>query len=136
MSDSLVKDLAKAGFTAVRQSPGEPLPADGWLIRGVFTGVQEGNRLRRSMIGFGQGQTDIQVVTAICNFSEGPPKLVYEIATDAANGKMPGAAATIVLGPYGAAARFVMSGKDLDKNVKQTASKITDEIARRVQGAK
>jgi hypothetical protein len=76
------------------------------------------------------------VVTGIDNLSQGPPKPLYQIDTDANSGKTPGAAPTIVLGPYGAAARFVMAGKDLDKNVKQTASKIADEIVRRVEGVK
>ena len=58
MSSSLVKDLCQAGFNAFRLPPGTALPAEGWLIRGVFTEVQEGNRLRRSMIGFGEGQTE------------------------------------------------------------------------------
>jgi hypothetical protein len=136
MSNSLVKDLSQAGFNARRLPPGTALPAEGWLIRGVFTEVQEGNRLRRSMIGFGQGQTDIQLITSINNLAKGPPEPLYEIATDASSSKAPGAAPTIVLGPYGAAARFVMAGKDLDKNVKQTASQITAEIAKRVAAAK
>ena len=56
--------------------------------------------------------------------------------TDATSGKTPGAAPTIALGPYGAAARFVMAKKDLEKNVKQTASQIADYIAKRVQETK
>jgi hypothetical protein len=136
MSSSLVKDLCQAGFNAFRLPPGTALPAEGWLIRGVFTEVQEGNRLRRSMIGFGKGQTDVQVMATVHDLAHGSPKPLDEIATDAASGSKPGAAPTIVLGPYGAAARFVMSGKDLDKNVKQTASQITARIVRRVEGVK
>lgn len=130
MSRSLINELNQAGFTAVRLRPGAPLPSEGWLLRGVFTDVQEGNRLRRALIGFGAGQTDLQVVTAIDNLSQGPPKPLYKIDTHADSGKTPGAAPTIVLGPYGAAVRFVMAGKDLERNVKQTAAKITAEIAR------
>ena len=136
MSRSLIKDLCQAGFNAVRLRPGDRLPSEGWLLRGVFAEAQEGNRLRRAMIGFGAGQTDLQVITGMDNLSQGPPKPLYEIDTHADSGNAPGAAPTIVLGPYGAAARFVMAGKDLDKNVKQTAAKITDEIARRIEGTK
>ncbi len=133
MANSLLKELTKSGFQAVRLPPGTPIPGEGWLLRGVFTEVQEGNRLRRAMIGFGQGQTDLQVIANVCDLSQGPPKPLYEIATDAASGNKPGAAPTLVLGPYGAAARFVMSGKDLDKNVKQTAAQIAARMASRVQ---
>ena len=136
MSSSLREDLNQAGFSAVRLRPGDSLPADGWFIRGVFTDVQEGNRLRRSLIGFGKGQTDLQVVTGIDNLAQGSPKPLYEIDTDASSSKAPGAAPTIMLGPYGAAARYVMAGQDLERNVKQTASKITAEIVQRVQKMK
>lgn len=133
MSTSLVKELQRAGFAATRLQPGAPLPDQGWLIRGVFTEVQEGNRVRRAMIGFGEGQTDVQVITAVNDLAQGQPKPLYEIDTDAASGDKPGAAPTLVLGPYGAAARFVMAGKDLDKNVNQTAAEIAARLAKRVQ---
>ncbi len=133
MANSLVKDLTKAGFNAIRLSPGAPVPTEGWLLRGVFTEVQEGNRLRRAMIGLGQGQTDIQVVANVQDLSQGPPKPLYEVATDATSGDKPGAAPTLVLGPYGAAARFVLAGHDLDTNVKQTAAQIAERMAKRVQ---
>jgi len=136
MATSLLKDLTKAGFSALRLSPGAATPTDGWLARGVFTEVQEGNRLQRALIGFGQGATDLQVITSVDNLSQGPPKPLYEVDTDATSGKTPGAAPTLVLSPYGAAARFVMARKDLEKNVKQTASQIADYVAKRVQEAK
>ncbi len=44
---------------------------------------------------------------------------------------MPGA--IITLNPYVAAARFVLSGHDLEKNVKQTTAKIAADLAPRVQ---
>lgn len=136
MAESLVKELTQAGFTATRLPPRTPLPAAGWLVRGVFTEVQEGNRLRRAMIGFGTGQTDVQVVVGIDNLSQGAPQPLYELETDARSGKTPGAAPTLVLGPYGAAARFVMAGKDLEKNVKQTAAQIAAQVTKRVAETK
>lgn len=136
MSTSLVKSLNKQGFTASRLAPGSVLPRDGWLIRGIFTEVQEGNRLKRAMIGFGKGQTDIQVVTRIDNLSLGKPEPLYQLAADASSGSKPGAAPTLVLGPYGAAARFVMAGKDLDKNVKQTAEQIAERLRQRYDDGK
>jgi len=133
MSNSLVKELSKAGFNVLRLPPGASSPEQGWLLRGVFVQVQEGNRLQRAMIGLGQGQTDLQVVTVIQDLSQGPPKPLYEIATDASSGNKPGAAPTLVMSPWGAAARFAMAGKDLDRNVKQTAAEIASRIAARFQ---
>ncbi len=135
MANSLVKQLGKSGVAATRLPPGTPLPTEGWLLRGVFLAIDEGNRLRRSMIGLGQGQTDIQVVSTIDDLARGAPKPLYEVATDASSGSQVGAAPTLAFGPYGAAARFVMSGEDLDKNVKQTAAQIAEQVAKRVQQA-
>jgi hypothetical protein len=136
MASSLLRDLKKAGFNAQRLAPGVALPHQGWLLRGAFVEVQEGNRVRRAMVGFGQGQTDIQVVTNIDDLSQGAPKPLYEVVTDASSGSKPGAAPTLALGPYGAAARFVMAGQDLEKNVKQTAAQITAQVTQRFQAAK
>jgi hypothetical protein len=133
MANSLVKDLSNAGFNAHRLSPGTPPPAEGWLLEGAFVEVQEGHRLRRAMIGLGEGQTDLQVVVGMQNLSKGTPKPLYEITTDASSGKKPGAAAVVAVNPYAAAARFVMSGQDLNKNTRHTASQIVAEIVRRSQ---
>ena len=131
MAKSLVADLKKAGFPATRLGPSAALPAKGWIITGVFTDVQEGNRLRRSMVGFGQGATDVQLLAAVQDLSHGPPQPLEEVETKASSDCAPGGAATIALGPWGAAARFVLAGQDLEKNIKQTASQIAERVAKR-----
>jgi hypothetical protein len=135
MSKSLLTDFAKAGFKAVRLPPEDPLPAQGWLVRGSFSEVQEGNRLQRSMVGLGTGQTDIRVLSCVHDLSQGPPRPLYEIATDATSGQQVGAAPTIALGPYGAAVAFVRAGQDVEKNVKQTAAKIVEQVANHIQNS-
>jgi hypothetical protein len=111
MSDSIVMDLAKAGYSATKLAPGQQMPSDGWLVRGVFTGVQEGNKLRRVVIGFGAGKTDLQVVTSVDRLGAGSPlKPLYEVQTDATSGNAPGSAAMIVLNPAaGGASRWFVS---------------------------
>lgn len=131
MSESLVKDLTKAGRTARRLRTGEPFPTSGWLVRGVFTEVNQGNQLERAVIGFGKGKTDLQVVVDIADLAHGTPKDFYELNTTANSGKLPGAGPMIVLCPAGAAARFVIAGKDLNRNVKQTVAKVAAEVVAR-----
>jgi hypothetical protein len=133
MSTSLVKDLTKAGFTARRLTSTHSFPKDGWLVRGVFTDVNQGNQLQRSVIGFGLGKTDLQVNVKFDDLTQGPPKPFYELKTTADSGKAPGAGPTIVLGPAGVAARYVIAGQDLNRNVKQTASKIAEEVVQRTR---
>jgi hypothetical protein len=136
MAKSLMNDLTKAGFKALRLSPGAPPPGNGWLVRGVFMQVQEGNRLQRAVIGLGRGATDLQVVAVLSNLSQGPPKPLYEIGTDISSGNKVGAAPTLALGPWGAAARFALAGGDLEKNVKQTATQISAQVVRHITETK
>jgi hypothetical protein len=133
MSDSLVMELRRAGLPARRLRLGEPLPASGWLVRGVFTEVQEGNRLQRAMIGLGRGQTDVQVISTIDDLSEGWPKPLYEMAADASSGQRVGASPMLIISPYAAPVRFVMAGQDLDKNVRQTAAQIARQMAEHIK---
>ncbi len=136
MSKTLLQELSKARLDAVRLAPSVRLPSRGWLVRGAFSEVQEGNRLRRSMVGMGQGKTEIQVLSCVHDLSQGAPRPLYEIATEANSGQQVGAAPTLALGPYGAAVHFVRSGQDLEKNVKQTACQIAAQIVQRVQPVK
>jgi hypothetical protein len=133
MSTSLVRDLTKAGFSAKRLAQGEKPPASGWLVRGVFTDVNQGNQLHRAVIGFGLGKTDLQVLVDFADLSRGAPRPFYELRTAADSGKAPGAAPTIVLGPAGVAARFVIASGDLNRNVKQTAAQIATSVATRAK---
>jgi hypothetical protein len=133
MAKSLVDDLDATGVEARRLPAGAQLPPQGWLVRGAFLDVDTGNRLRRAVIGFGAGQTDLQVATSVDDLSTGTPAPFYQLDTNAESGKLPGAAVT--LNPYVAAARFVLAGGDLDRNVKQTAKEIAKAIVTRVHAS-
>jgi hypothetical protein len=71
------------------------------------------------------------------NLTGGAPRPFYELDTTAASGTAPGAApaAVIVMNPYVAAVRFVLAGRDLEQNVKQTAGKIAADVAARASAA-
>jgi hypothetical protein len=131
MAASLVKDLGEAGVKARRLEPGESAPSAGWLVRGLFTQVDEGNRLRRAVIGFGEGQTQLQLSLAVDDLAQGQPQPFYQLTTDANSGKLPGAAVT--LNPIAMGARFVLSRNDLERNVSETAAKIAGDLAARVR---
>ena len=133
MSTSLVEKLEKAGLTVRRLGAKDPRPTSGWLLRGMFTEVDEGNRVRRAIIGFGAGKTQMALVIAVDDLARGVPQPLYEIDTKADSGKAPGAGPMIVLHPAVGAARFVLAGNDLDRNVKQAAAEIASDLAARVQ---
>jgi hypothetical protein len=128
MSRALVRDIQDAGYRAVRRGRSDPLPANGWLVRGTFRYVDEGNRLRRSMIGFGSGKTDIIVAAFVEDLSQGPPRPFVEVETEGRSRALPGAAPFIAINPYSAAARFVLAGGDLKRGVSRAAARITEEV--------
>lgn len=133
LNEKLVQELIHAGWRARRQTPGAALPASGWLVRGVLTQVNQGHHLSRAVIGFGKGKTEVQAVVDVCDLSLGAPQKFYEFGTSADSGKAPGAGPSIVLGPAGLAARFMITAKDLDRNVSQTAARIAEQVTRRLE---
>jgi hypothetical protein len=136
MSSSLVSDLNRGGIKAVRLTAGQSLPKSGWLVRGVFTEVDQGSRVLRAEVGFGAGATDLAVLVNVADLQKGKAEPFYKLQTQAGSRKTPGAApvAIVTKNPYVAAAKFVMSRRDLPKNIRQTAQIIADQIIRRAAG--
>jgi uncharacterized protein DUF4410 len=131
MSNSLVEDLRNIGLNAYRLSANERLPTEGWLVSGVFVEMNEGNRLRRAIIGFGSGGTTLQLTTSLSDLVNGMPRPFCELRTSTRSRHRPGA--IISFDPYTIAARFVVCGLDLDTNVTDSAAKIATDIGRCVQ---
>jgi len=128
MARSLITSLEDKGFAARRlPRPGTTLPHDGWLLQGVFTEVDEGNRIKRAVIGFGRGATSMDVQVGISDLAGTDPRapfIVFGTVEDPK--KIPGAIVT--MNPYVAAARFVMEKNATEKDIRKTAEQIVDEI--------
>jgi hypothetical protein len=125
MAKSIVDDLEKAGYKAERLSPGAAQPAMGAWVRGVFTEVDEGNRRRRAIVGFGSGEAKMELYVTLSDLAA-PQKPVYEVANNENSGKKIGA--VITMNPYVAAAKFLMEKNAPEKTVKKTASDIAKEV--------
>jgi Domain of unknown function (DUF4410) len=120
MASSLVRDFTMIGFKAQRIAPDEPLPRTGWLVRGVFVRVEDGNRFQRLALGPATGG-NLQVVAIVDDLVHGTPKAIYEI-------ERRGTAASIRFNPYAIAVRFALSGTSLQRNVTRSAGEISREI--------
>lgn len=131
MSQSLVSELDKAGFTARRLSATETHPAQGLILSGVFTEVDEGNHMRRALIGFGSGASKMALYVTVTDASQ-PDLTLYELSAEKSSGKKPGA--VITLNPYVGAVKFVMTKNAPEKTVKKTASLIAAELSRQMSG--
>jgi hypothetical protein len=130
MSDNLVEDFTKAGYTTKLLAPGDYRPAVGILITGVFTELDEGNRVRRAVIGFGAGAATMQLYVTATDLAH-PEQALYQSDANDSGGKKPGA--VITMNPYVAAAKFVMEKNATDKTVKKTTKQITTEFDKRMK---
>ncbi|HEX7911007.1 MAG TPA: DUF4410 domain-containing protein [Paraburkholderia sp.] len=133
MAQALTADLKKGGVDARRSAPGSPLPTTGWEVRGVFLSVDDGNRLRRAMVGFGAGQNSIQVAVSCDSLGAADLPPLYQAVEEAGSKDKPGA--VIKLNPYVIAAKFVMSRGDEQKTIKKTAQEISDAVIAKLHGA-
>ena len=128
MSEALVSEFNDNNLPAQRLgSLDNNLPTNGWLINGAFTEVDEGNRLKRAVIGFGQGSTQMTVQIGVSDLASKNPQAPFIIfGTIKDPSKMPGAVVT--MNPYVAAAKFVMEKNASSKDIKNTAKQIVAEI--------
>lgn len=131
MATSLVEDLRNLDLNAYRLNANGQGAADGWLVRGRFIWIDEGNRLRRALLGFGDGKTELEVLTSMSDLASGAPRPFCAVGTEARSSRGPGA--LISFNPYDALGRFMIDGLDLDKNVMESAGRIAREIAQTIQ---
>jgi hypothetical protein len=132
MSASIVQDLTGKDLVAQRLLPGEPLPSSGWLVRGVVTEFDEGNRLRKAVVGFGAGKSELELYVNVVDLAKAPTTPFYTFEASNNSGDMPGAA-VMKMNPYAAAAKFVMSRNADQKEVTHTAETIAEQISERLK---
>lgn len=130
LAENLTSALRDKGFDAQRWNGSiDDLPDSGWLVKGEFTAVDEGNRFERAEIGFGQGATKMDVGVHVFDLGGKNPKVAFaDFDTTKVAGMKPGGAVT--MNPYAAAAKFHMEKNATAKDIKQTGSEIADEIAK------
>jgi hypothetical protein len=132
MSDDLLKDFAKAGYTTKLLRPSDPRPEDGFLIAGVFTQVGADNLLRRAVLGSGQGSETLQLYVAAKDLAHFTPPL-YQ--TDAADADSTKSGAVIEISQNADAVKFSLEADVTDKDIKQTAQRISAELVKRINVA-
>jgi len=94
----LLNGLRGLGFNVARVTRGTLAGDNELLIDGKFLTVDQGNPLRRLLIGFGSGASKVEARVTVHQGAEGRTLLDFTIQSD--SGKLPGAATTL---PAGAA---------------------------------
>ena len=96
LAEELVRGLRDLGFAVERKPRGTPIGSHQLLIDGMFLDVDEGNRLKRLVIGFGVGASKVDTEVHVRYGAE--HRKLLDFNTHADSGKMPGAAATMGAG--------------------------------------
>jgi hypothetical protein len=134
MSDNLVKDFAKVGYTAKLLHPSDPRPADGFLVAGIFAQVGEDNKLRRAVIGSGHTTETLKLYVAAKDLAHFSPPLYTADPADAnASSAKPGA--VIEVNPNADAVSYSIESDITDKDIKQTAQRISTDLVKRITAA-
>jgi hypothetical protein len=131
MADTVVDDLRKKGIDARRLPTGAAAPAQGWLVRGVFLSVDEGNHVRRAMVGFNSGKSQFEVGFTTDDLSVQAPAPLYQEVEGQSGQHMPGA--VVALNPYVAIAKFALSRGDEKKALVNAAGQVADAVAAKVR---
>jgi hypothetical protein len=107
-AEEMVKGIQNLGLPAERAVPNSPVPPHALAITGQFLNVDEGNKAARLVIGFGKGQSEVDIRIQVYGYAldasgapEPKPSKLLQFHTHADSGSTPGA---IVMGPAGAVA--------------------------------
>jgi hypothetical protein len=131
-SKTLVKDLQKAAVQVERAAGADTVPANTLLVRGEFTTVNEGNKSKRVMIGFGRGASDVQAHVTLSLTTKTQPIVLSEFNLKSASGKKPGAAVSMGVGSAGAAVAAGSVG-DRKATVQADASRMATAVAKQIE---
>jgi hypothetical protein len=136
--DALLDELKKTSLSTERRADtGADLPTNALVIQGQFTTIDEGNRSKRIMIGFGRGASDVQAEVVVLLTTRGQPIVLSQFVVNSASGEKPGAAAGMgAMGVNGAAAATSVaagSAGQTSATVEGDASRMAREVARQVE---
>jgi hypothetical protein len=114
MAEELVAGIRDLGLPAQRAPRGTPLPPDAIAVAGLFLNVDEGNRLQRTVLGLGAGQSTVDTKVEVYALAGSGPTKLLEFTTHADSGSTPGA---LITGGAGAAASGGMTAGVAAANV-------------------
>jgi hypothetical protein len=129
---ALIAELQKASVSAGRFETVSTAPPDALVISGEFTAINEGNKSKRVMIGFGRGASDVRAHVTVALTTEKLPIVLSEFTLNSESGKKPGAAATMGVGSAGASVATGSMG-DRQATVESDASRMGKAVAQQIE---
>jgi len=137
VTENLVKEIGKLGLPAVSVAAATPVAGPSLAIDGHFLTVDEGNRMRRMVVGFGAGASEVRTLVQVYEMTDEGRRLVEDFYTTVKSSRKPGMGPMIGVGA--AAGRAVVSAAastgagvatELSQTVEGDAKHTADEIAK------
>ena len=143
ISERLVQEILALRMPAERAGSGRPAGLNDIIIRGEFVSIDEGSRIKRMVIGFGAGASNLQTVAQAYQVTDEGLRRLGELEIEAKSGKMPGMAVPVGAGAI--AGRAAMSaavsagtnvssetigGESIDAAATRTAKRIAEVLKR------
>src|ERR1700730_6405722 len=141
-STELVKRIQRLGLPAERAAADQVVPPGTLAITGQFLSIDEGNRMRRTVIGFGAGQSEVNARAQVALQPAHGPLLAEEFETKAESARTPGVGPMVgtgiaVRGAAGVASSAAVSGgvhalTEHRTEVEADARRIADELGKQL----
>ncbi|WP_213805355.1 DUF4410 domain-containing protein [Granulicella sp. dw_53] len=132
-SKTLVGELQKATQPVARAATADaPPPQHSLVVRGEFTGVSQGDRGKRILIGLGRGASNVEAHVTVTLLNESQQIVLSEFTLKSGSGKKPGAAETMGVGgiAVGAATGSVSDKKEtIEADTRRMAQAVAKEIS-------
>jgi hypothetical protein len=127
LSETIASELAALKIPATRELAGAPLPAEGLVVGGQFVEVDEGNRLKRAVVGFGAGSSEVLVQVSVYDLAQSRTQPILVYGTGTGSKPMPGGVVT--MNPYAMAAKYVLSRNASEKDMRRLGKQIAKDLA-------
>ena len=111
-SQSLVEQLRNQGINAQHANDGDVPPLHAILLKGQFITIDKGSRLKRMVIGFGVGSSELRARVQVYQATQHGLRRIVEAEAEAKGSKTPGMAVPVAGGAAmgSAATSAIISG--------------------------
>jgi hypothetical protein len=140
LSEQLVAKLRERGIRAERAFAPRVPPVNALILKGQFLSVDEGDRVKRMVIGFGAGGSELLARAQVYQATETGLRRIAEAEAEAESSKTPGMALPVGVGAAAgtAAASAVISGgmnvmTEMRGGLEADAGRLAEKIAERAE---
>jgi hypothetical protein len=140
LSTQLVSKLLARGINAARATRARVPPVNAMVLKGEFISIDEGSRVKRMVIGFGAGSSELRVRAHVYQATPHGLRRIARAEAKATGSRTPGMAVPVGVGAAAgrvATSAVVSGGMNVAREVRggmdADAGRLADEIAKRAE---